>query len=77
MIPGTHGYGFFRTSVRFRRKMIYWHILPACTELGFWCEGKSVPATLESFEEGIRIQDQIVFAAAAAEAAKGRASAEA
>lgn len=77
MTSGTHGYGFLRSSVQFERKMMYWHILPACTELGFWCEGKSIPATLESYAEGIQIQDQIVFATAAREVAKGRALSEA
>lgn len=57
--------------------MMYWHIIPACSELGFWCEGKSIPATLENYAEGIRIQDQIVFAAAAREVAQGRTPIEA
>jgi hypothetical protein len=52
--------------------MMYWHIMPSCTELGFWCPGKSVPATMDTYFEGIRIQDQMIFAAAAGKVARGR-----
>ena len=66
MTYGTLGYGFFRNSVRFRQNILYWHFMPSCTELGFACPGKSLPESLESFNEGIRIQDHLVFAGAAA-----------
>jgi hypothetical protein len=69
---GTTGFGFFRDNARFRQKVLYWHIIPACTELGFRCEGKSSAEAIESFSEGIRIQNQIAFASAAAQLAKDR-----
>ena len=72
MTYGTLGFGFFRDSSRFRQKVLYWHIMPACTELGFRCEGKSSDRSLEAFSEGIQIQNQIAFASAAAQLAKDR-----
>jgi hypothetical protein len=72
MTCGTVGFGFFRDTVQFRQKILYWHIIPSCTELGFQCEGKSVPQSMESFEEGIRIQNQMAFVSAAAQLAKDR-----
>jgi hypothetical protein len=72
MTYGTTGFGFFRDTTRFRQKVLYWHIMPACTELGFRCEGKSSAESLESFSEGIHIQNQIAFASAAAQLAKDR-----
>jgi hypothetical protein len=74
MTYGTLGYGFFRDTVQFQRKMMYWHLIPACTELGFRCDGKSIPATMETYMGGIHIQDQMVLAAGAAEVAKGRST---
>lgn len=72
MTYGTTGFGFFRDTARFRQKVLYWHILPACTELGFWCEGKSSTESLESFSLGMQIQNQMAFASAAAQLAKDR-----
>jgi hypothetical protein len=72
MTLGTNGFGFFRDSARFRQNVLYWHFLPSCTELGFQCPGKSVPESLESFSEGIQVQNQIAFASAAAQVARGR-----
>ena len=74
MTFGTTGYGFFRDSARFRQKVLYWHIIPTCTELGVRCEGKSSTDSLESFSEGIHIQNQMAFAEAAAELVKNRLS---
>ena len=72
MTYGTLGYGFFRDTARFRQKVLYWHIIPACTELGFRCEGKSPAEAMESFTEGIQIQNQMTFASAAAQLARDR-----
>ncbi|HXX56146.1 MAG TPA: hypothetical protein VEI81_08615 [Methanoregula sp.] len=72
MTYGTLGFGFFRDTDRFRQKFLYWHILPSCTELGFRCPGKSADEAVSSFTEGIRIQNGLVFAAAAASVAAGR-----
>ncbi|WP_048068449.1 hypothetical protein [Methanoregula boonei] len=72
MTYGTLGFGFFRDNARFRQKVLYWHIMPACSELGFRCEGKSTAESLESFSEGIRIQSQMAFASAAAQLARDR-----
>ena len=72
MTYGTLGYGFFRDSTRFRQKVLYWHILPACTELGFRCEGKSSAESLESFSLGMQIQNQMAFASAASQLARDR-----
>jgi hypothetical protein len=69
---GTLGYGFFRDSDQFRRKVLYWHIIPSCTELGFRSPSMPAPDSLASFAEGSRVQDQLVFAASAAEMAKSR-----
>ena len=72
MTYGTLGFGFFQDSARFRQKVLYWHIMPTCSELGFYCEGKSVSESVESFASGIQIQNQMVFASAAATMAKER-----
>ena len=72
MTEGTTGFGFFRDTARFRQKVLYWHIMPACTELGFRCEGKSSTEAIESFSEGILLQNQMAFASAAAQLAKDR-----
>lgn len=74
MTYGTTGFGFFRDTVQFRQKVLYWHIIPSSTELGFQCPGKSVPGTMESFAEGIRIQDHLVFAATVGELVKNRST---
>jgi len=71
---GTIGFGFFQGSKRFRENVMYWHFIPSCTELGFKCPGKSVPESMESFAEGIQVQNQIVFASAAAQLAKTKTS---
>jgi len=69
---GTLSYGFFRDTIQFQRKMMYWHIIPSSTELGYSCPGKSTPASVETFTEGIQIQDHLVLASAAADVARGR-----
>jgi len=69
---GTIGFGFFRDTDQFRQKVMYWHVIPSCTELGFQCPGKSVQESMESFAEGIQIQNQWVFAEAASHVAKAR-----
>lgn len=74
MTYGTTGFGFFQGSTKFRQDVIYWHFIPSCTELGFQCPGKSVPESMESFAEGIQVQNQIVFASAAAQLAKTKTS---
>ncbi|MCX6689971.1 MAG: hypothetical protein NTZ39_09845 [Methanoregula sp.] len=74
MTYGTIGFGFFRDTVQFRQKVLYWHIIPSSTELGFQCPGKSVPRSMESFAEGIRIQDHLVFTATAGELVKNRST---
>jgi hypothetical protein len=70
---GTTGFGFFRDSARFRQKVLYWHFIPSCTELGFQCPGKSIPESLESLSEGIQVQNQIALASTAAQLARDRA----
>ena len=72
MSYGTLGYGFFRDSDQFRRKVLYWHIIPSCAELGFRSPSMPAPDSLASFTEGSRVQEQLVFAASAAEMAKTR-----
>ena len=72
MTYGTIGYGFFRDTVEFRRKVLYWHIIPSCSELGFRSPSMPVPDSLACFEEGSRVQSQLVFAASAAELARIR-----
>lgn len=72
MTYGTLGFGFFRDTARFRQKVLYWHIIPSSTELGYQCPGKTTSATLESFAEGILIQDHMVFAAMAGDLASSR-----
>lgn len=74
MTYGTTGFGFFQSSLKFRQNVMYWHFIPSCTELGFQCPGKSIPASMESFAEGIQVQNQIVFASAAAQLARDRTS---
>jgi len=69
---GTLGYGFFRDSDQFRRKVLYWHIIPSCSELGFRSPSMPAPESLASFAEGNQIQDQLVFAAFAADRVKSR-----
>ncbi|MGD0079855.1 MAG: hypothetical protein ABSB80_04295 [Methanoregula sp.] len=75
MTYGTLGYGFFRDTVQFRRKVLYWHIIPSCTELGFRSPGIPAPESMASFAEGSRIQDQLIFTASAAEMVKCRSPA--
>ena len=74
MTYGTIGFGFFRDTIQFRQKVLYWYVIPSSTELGFKCPGKSVPESLESFAEGINIQDHLVFAATAGELAKNKSA---
>jgi hypothetical protein len=69
---GTLAYGFFRDSDQFRRKVLYWHIIPSCSEMGFKSPGIPAPESLAAFAEGSRVQDQLIFAASAAEMAKNR-----
>jgi hypothetical protein len=69
---GTLGYGFFRDSDQFRRKVLYWHIIPSCAELGFASPAMPVSDSIACFAEGSRVQEQLVFAASAAEMAKTR-----
>jgi hypothetical protein len=72
---GTIGFGFFRDTARFRQHVLYWHIIPSSTELGYQCPGKTVPISLESFAEGIRIQEHLVFVGAAGKLARSRSPA--
>jgi len=74
MTYGTIGFGFFRDTLRFRLNMIYWHIMPSSAELGFQAPGKSLPATMETYVEGIRLLDQMTFAGAAANTRRNRLS---
>jgi hypothetical protein len=67
-------FGFFRDTIQFQRKMMYWHVIPSATELGFCCPGKSATELLDTYEEGIQIQDHLVFVSAAAELARCRAA---
>jgi hypothetical protein len=69
---GTLGYGFFRDTVQFRRKVLYWHIIPSCTEMGFKSPGMSAPESIASFAEGSQVQGQLLMAATAAEMVKNR-----
>jgi len=69
---GTIGFGFFRDTEQFRRKVLYWHIIPSCTELGYQCPGKSGDESIQAFTDGIQIQNQMAFAALAQEVIKGR-----
>ncbi|MDD1693166.1 MAG: hypothetical protein LUQ71_00420 [Methanoregula sp.] len=72
MTYGTVGFGFFQDSEEFRRKVHYWHIMPACSELGIPSPGMPLEHSMATFATGIDIQNQIVLAAAAAEVARGR-----
>jgi len=72
MTYGTTGFGFFRDTLRFRLNMIYWHIMPSSTELGFQAPGKSLPTSMETYEEGMKLLEQMTFAGAAANSAKER-----
>jgi hypothetical protein len=72
---GTLGYGFFRDTEQFRRKVLYWHIIPSCTEMGFRSPAMPANESMASFAEGSRVQGQLLFAASAAELAKSRSSA--
>jgi hypothetical protein len=69
---GTLAYGFFRDSDEFRRKVLYWHIIPTSSEMGFKSPAMPVPESLACFTEGSRVQDQLIFAASAAEMVKSR-----
>jgi len=69
---GTIGFGFFRDTDQFRQKVLYWHIIPSCTELGFKSSAMPTSESMASFAEGIRIQDHLVFAAAAGELVKNK-----
>jgi hypothetical protein len=71
---GTVGFGFFRDSVEFRRKVHYWHILPACSELGIPSPAMPLPESMASYMTGLAIQDQIAIAASAALAVQGRSA---
>lgn len=75
MTYGAVGFGFFRDSERFRQNVLYWHIIPSSTELGFHCPGKPFQESIEYFTHGIDVQNQMVFAASAAALAKSRAPA--
>jgi len=72
MTCGSIGFGFSRDSIRFNLQLLYWDIMPSITELGFQCPGKSMPASMEMYTEGIRIHNEMTFIAAAAEVAKSR-----
>lgn len=72
MTYGTVGYGFFRDSEEFRRKVHYWHVMPACSELGIPSPSMPVEHSMASFTAGLDIQNQIVFATTAAEVARGK-----
>ncbi|MFA5237064.1 MAG: hypothetical protein WC362_04335 [Methanoregula sp.] len=72
MTFGTVSFGFFRNNERFRQNVLYWHVIPSCTELGTQCPGKSVPEFMDAWSEGIQVQNQIVFASAAAQLAKDK-----
>ena len=74
MTYGAISFGFFRDTLRFRLNMMYWHIMPTSTELGFQAPGKSLPAVMETYVEGIRLLDQMTFAGAAAKTRRGRLS---
>jgi hypothetical protein len=69
---GTLGYGFFRDTIQFQRKVLYWHIIPSCSVLGFRSPSMPAQDSLACFAEGSQIQDHLVFAASAAEMAKSR-----
>jgi hypothetical protein len=69
---GTLAYGFFRDTDQFRRKVLYWHIIPTCSEMGFKSPAMPAPESLACFTEGSRLQDQLIFAASAAEMVKNR-----
>ena len=64
---------FIRDTDLFMRKVLYWHIIPSCTELGFPCPDKPVPESMEAYARGLHIQDQLIFAGTAAQVAQGRA----
>jgi len=60
---GTVAYGFFRDSEEFRRKMHYWHILPASMELGFRCpEDKPAAESTDAYLQGLQVQEQLLSA---------------
>jgi len=69
---GTVGFGFFQDSDEFRRKVHYWHIMPACSELGIPSPAMPLPESMASFAAGLQIQGQIVIAASAAQLVHGR-----
>jgi len=69
---GTVGFGFFQDSLEFKRKVHYWHIIPACSELGIPSPAMPLPESMASFATGLDIQNQIVIAASAAQTVQGR-----
>jgi hypothetical protein len=71
---GTIGFGFFRDTIQFRQKVLYWHIIPTSTELGCKCPGIPAPESMATYEEGSHIQGQMVLAAVAADIVKNRTS---
>jgi hypothetical protein len=72
MICGTLGYGFFRDTRQFRHKVMYWHIIPSCSELGFRSPAMPASESLAAFVEGSLVQDQLIFAGSAAGKVKSR-----
>lgn len=72
MTYGTLAYGFFRDSDQFKRKVMYWHVIPSCSEMGFKSAAMPAPESLACFAEGSRTQDQLIFVASAAEMVKNR-----
>ena len=72
MTYGTLGYGFFRDIDLFRQKVLYWHIIPSCSELGFRSPAMPASESLAAFVEGSRVQDQLIFAGSAAGKVKSR-----
>ena len=73
MTYGSIGFGFFRDTARFRQNVLYWHIIPTCTELGCRSPDLPAPESMATFAEGCRIQDQMITAAVAGDMAKNRA----
>lgn len=55
MTYGTVGFGFFSETEEFRRKVHYWHIMPACSELGIPSPAMPLTESIASFTTGIEI----------------------
>lgn len=66
MTYGTVGFGFFSDSLEFRRKVHYWHIIPACSELGIPSPSLPLQESMASYASGLDIQNQIALVNSAA-----------